>query len=246
MNKIIAIIPARSGSKGVKDKNIIQLNDKPLIAYSIMAALRSNLISRVIVSTDSVAYSDIAKEWGAEVPFIRPRNISLDASTDLEFLTHAINWLQRNDNYIPEYIVHLRPTTPLRLVSNIDEAINQMINNNQYTALRSAHLMSESSYKSFEIKEKKLIGVCSDSFDVEKLNMNRQNFPKTYDANGYVDVLRTSTILNKGVVHGDKVMAYITERTYEIDEPSDIDFLEYYVKKEVRYYNNLFCEKPDR
>ena len=115
MNDIIAIIPARSGSKSLMDKNIKLLSGHPLIAYSIAAAKLSKGIDRIIVSTNSEKYADIARQYGAEVPFIRPDRYSTDTSTDRDFLIHAMKWLKENEDTLPEYWVHLRPTTPLRI-----------------------------------------------------------------------------------------------------------------------------------
>ena len=124
---IVALIPARSGSKGVPNKNIRYLGDVPLIAYSIIAALKSTLIDRVIVSTDSEEYADIARNYGAEVPFIRPAEISGDTATDLQLFEHAISWFEKNENLVPQYFVHLRPTTPLRDPRIIDDAIKNKV-----------------------------------------------------------------------------------------------------------------------
>ena len=119
---IVAIIPARSGSKSLQDKNIALLSGHPLIAYSITAAKCSALIKRVIVSTDSERYASIAVQYGAEVPFLRPAEFSTDNSTDRDFLVHAMSWLEQNKQIRPEYWVHLRPTTPLRDPKIIDNA----------------------------------------------------------------------------------------------------------------------------
>ena len=110
---VVAIIPARSGSKGVKNKNVRCLQGYPMISYSIVAARMSNSINRVIVSTDSERYGRIAQYYGAEVPFLRPAELALDMSSDIEFMEHAINWLYENEGFVPEYFVHLRPTYPL-------------------------------------------------------------------------------------------------------------------------------------
>ena len=127
MNNIIAIIPARSGSKSITDKNIKLLSGHPLIAYSIAAAKLSKKIERVIVSTDSKEYADIAKQYGAETPFIRPDEYSTDVSKDKDFLVHAMNWFKESESCSPEYWVHLRPTTPLRTVKVVDNAINETV-----------------------------------------------------------------------------------------------------------------------
>ncbi len=190
----IAVIPARSGSKGVIDKNIKLLDNKPLLAYSILSAKCAKNIDKVFLSTDSQKYAEVAKEYGIEVPFLRPEKISRDNSTDYQCFEHLLDWLKENGEDIPEFIVHLRPTTPFRNTKLIDKAIDIMKKSNA-NALRSVHEMSESAYKSLEIENNLLKGLENDSFDMEIANMPRQHFKKTYQGNGLVDVLRTSFIL---------------------------------------------------
>ena len=238
---VYAIIPARSGSKGVPDKNIRLLGDHPLIAYSIKAALKANSVSRVIVSTDSEQYADIARSFGAETPFLRPGNISWDKSTDIEFFDHAIDWFDQNEGTVPEYFVHLRPTTPLRSPRVIDEAVACFLSSSN-TSLRSVHRMSESAYKAFELKDETLIRICGAGTNLDASNLGRQHYPETYDANGYVDVVRTRLLVESRKLHGDKVSAFITERTYEIDEMTDIEFLEFILTKKQAIVDELFSD----
>ncbi|MBU1086369.1 MAG: acylneuraminate cytidylyltransferase family protein [Candidatus Omnitrophica bacterium] len=240
MGKILAIIPARSGSKGVTDKNIRFLGGYPLIAYSIAVAKLVKNIERIIVSTDSQEYADIAKDYGAEVPFLRPSLIAGDKSGDYDFLKHAIDWLQEKEGYRPEYIVHLRPTTPFREAHYIEGAIEAIKKDTTATALRSLHEMSESAYKTFEIENGYMKSVFSGRFDIEASNLPRQMVKTTYDANGYVDVVRTSYILEHEKIHGDKVIAYITPRAYEVDTPEDFEYLEYLINKNPMLVKNLF------
>jgi len=242
MEDVVAIIPARSGSKGVPDKNIRPLAERPLIAYSIAAAQKSSVIERVIVSTDSEDYARIARDYGAEVPFLRPADLAGDRATDTQFFKHAIDWLKENEGYVPKYFAHLRPTTPLRNPQVVDDALLTFIDSD-YTALRSVHKMTESSYKSFEIRDNKLKGICDGGFDIEAANLARQSFPDTFDANGYIDVVRSEMVDKKGIVHGDKVYAYLTDRAHEIDEISDLDFLEYMIKKFPEIAEILFLQK---
>ncbi|MDG1156228.1 MAG: acylneuraminate cytidylyltransferase family protein [Litorivicinaceae bacterium] len=236
---VYAIIPARSGSKGVPDKNIRVLGNFPLISYSIKAALKAKSISRVIVSTDSKRYSDIACSYGAETPFLRPRKISGDRSTDNEFFEHAIDWFNQNEGVVPEYFVHLRPTTPLRSPRVIDDAVECFLASSN-TALRSAHLMPESAYKAFEIRENMLIRLCGAGTNLDASNLGRQMYPETYKANGYVDVVRTELILKNRKIHGDNVLAFITNQSYEIDEASDIEYLEFLLTKNQITVKELF------
>jgi len=239
MSNIVAIIPARSGSKGVPDKNINNICGNPLIAYSITAAIKSSMIDRVIVSTDSQVYAKIAEDFGAEVPFIRPDNISQDGSTDIEFFKHTIDWLKRNEGKVPSYFVHLRPTTPLRDPGIIDKAIRTFIKSD-CSSLRSVHKMSESAYKMFEVKKNILYRMCGQSADLDASNLGRQNYPVTYNANGYVDIIRTSLIVNHDQLHGNNVYAFLTNLAYEIDEISDIDFVEYMLKTNMNMVDRLF------
>jgi CMP-N,N'-diacetyllegionaminic acid synthase len=242
MKDIVALIPARSGSKGVPNKNIRLLSGIPLIAYSIAVALKSDLIDRVIVSTDSEEYAQISRGYGAEAPFLRPTDISGDTATDTQWISHAIEWFKQSEGYIPQYFVHLRPTTPLRDPSVVDDAIRGFVGNKEYTALLSAHKMSESSYKTFEMEDGKFKRLCDGGFDIERANLARQSFPVTYNANGYVDVIRSELVQSCGQVHGDSVQAYVTETTYEVDEPREFDFLEHVIAKMPGYRASLFEE----
>jgi len=236
--EVYALIPARSGSKGVPDKNIMNLMGYPLIAYSIAAAKECPAISRVIVTTDSEEYAEIALEYGAEVPFIRPRDISGDRATDVQFFQHAINWFRQEEGEVPEYFAHLRPTTPIRYPNVINKAVEEFINS-QNSALRSVHPMSDTSYKTFEIENEKLKILCNGGFDIESTNLPRQSFPVTYNPNGYIDVVRTSMI-DKGLIHGNNVKAFITKATYEIDEIIDFNFIEFMIHKNSDVLKILF------
>jgi len=240
MVDVVAVIPARSGSKGVVDKNIKLLAGQPLIAYSIAAARLASSIDRIIVSTDSEEYADIALEYGAEVPFLRPDEISSDTSTDYDFVRHLLDWMKENEGYQPEYLVHLRPTTPLREPRYIDAAIEQMKQDDSATALRSVHEMSESAYKAFEIERDYLKSIGSGSFDLEASNAPRQKFKKTYQPNGYIDIIKTTYIIENNKLHGDHVAAFVTPYVVEVDTSDDFDYLEYQVAKKPAIVKNLF------
>lgn len=237
---VYALIPARSGSKGVPNKNIRKLGDYSLLHWSIAAALKSSCIDRVIVSTDSVEYADEAKKIGAEVPFIRPKEISGDKSNDYEFIKHALDFFD-DENTTPEYIVHLRPTTPLRSPLLICEAISIFIKNINATSLRSVHEMGESAYKTFEIAlggQLKKIG--SDNTEIDSANIARQQFPTTYVANGYVDVLSTNFIRKFSMMHGNHVLPFITPVSYEVDTEDDFSMLEHQMQKNKTLIDRIF------
>ena len=240
MANIVAVIPARSGSKSVGNKNIKLLGGHPLIAYSIAAAKLTSGIDRIIVSTDSVEYASIAREYGAEVPFLRPPEISGDNSTDYEWIKHALDWMQNEEDFVPSYIVHLRPTTPLREPIYIGKAIECLKQDNIATALRSSHEMTQSSYKTFEIDRGYYKCLCTGSLDLDEANRPRQEFKKTYDPNGYVDVYKTHYIMENGKILGDRVLAYITPRITEVDTLEEFDFLEYQVYKNPTLVSRFF------
>ena len=238
--KIISVIPARSGSKGVPDKNIKELSGKPLLAYSIVAAQKASLIDRIIVSTDSDKYAFLAKEYRAEIPFLRPSEYSGDKSTDYDFVKHLLDWLADNENTLPEYIVHLRPTTPFRNPDVLDDAIKKFIINEKATSLRSAHKMTETAYKQFELDDKYFKTICTGNFDLDDANNSRQSFAATYAPNGYVDILKTSHILSKKLLHGKRVMGYITDYTTEVDTEEDFEFLEWQINNNNKLVKTLF------
>ena len=237
-NKIYALIPARSGSKGIINKNIIDIGGHPLIAYSILAAKQCSSIARVIVSTDSEEYAEIALKYGAEVPFLRPQKIADNNSTDLQFFQHSIEYFRQQENGAPDYFAHLRPTSPLRNPEIIDKAIKGFLKSH-YSALRSVHKMSETSYKTFEIEKQKLKTICGGSFDIESTNLPRQTFPITYNPNGYIDIIRTSMI-DEGLIHGNNVHAFVTEFINDIDEQDDVDFLKFIVNKNPKIVEKFF------
>jgi CMP-N,N'-diacetyllegionaminic acid synthase len=240
MSQVIALIPARAGSKGVPNKNIRPLGGHPLIEWSIRACLKSTLIDRVIVSTDSPEYAQTCIRLGAEAPFLRPAEISGDRSTDYDFVVHALDWLGANGGE-PDYIVHIRPTTPFRDPALIDDAIRLFQTSRRATALRSVHEMSESAYKTFEVAaEGQLKRVGSDSTALDAANNARQQFPATYQANGYVDVLSTCFIRANGLIHGDWVVPFITPSVVEVDTEDDFAHLEYQLARAPGIAAQLF------
>lgn len=237
---IFAVIPARSGSKGVVNKNIRLLGDYPLIQWSIAACKASELIDRILVSTDSEAYADLSRRLGAEVPFLRPATISGDRSIDYDFIKHSLDWFSLNGGE-PDYIVHIRPTTPFRDPQMIDQAIIKFINHQQATSLRSVHPMSESAYKTLEIADGgQLKRLASNSTELDLANNARQSFPDTFIANGYVDVLSSSFIRQSKLIHGDFVLPFMTPPVNEVDTEADFLNLEVELKKHPEFIQRLF------
>lgn len=239
--EVISIIPARSGSKGITNKNLQEIGGKKLIDWSIKASLRTKNINRTLVSTDSQEYSNLALALGAEVPFLRPAEFATDSSPDLDFIRHAISKLAEEGTR-PDLIVHLRPTTPFRDPHVIERAIQEFIKDGpKYSALRSVHEMSESAYKTLEIDPNgQLVRVFSSNQDIENSNMARQSFPKTYSPNGYVDVIATDFVEAENKIHGDRVKAFITERVIEVDDSTDLEFLNVSLQMNHVPYEKVF------
>lgn len=236
---VLALVGARSGSKGVPDKNVRPLAGHPLLAWSVTCARRCDMIDRVILSTDSEEYAGVGRRYGAEVPFLRPRELAADQSVDTDFVVHALDWLA-NRGEEPEFVVHLRPTTPLRRPAIVDEAVDAFRTAAYATALRSVHEMAESAYKTFEIADGLLRAVGSTSGSVEDTNAPRQSFPVTYVGNGYVDVLRTASIRSSGMLHGERVVPHLTDVVPEIDGPADMKYLEYLAGESRDLVKELF------
>tara|TARA_B110000008_G_scaffold279379_1_gene326253 strand:- start:1941 stop:2666 length:726 start_codon:yes stop_codon:yes gene_type:complete len=227
MIDVIAIIPARSGSKTLVDKNIKLLNGHPLIAYSIAVAKLSKKINRVIVSTNSQNYATIAKHYGAEVPFIRPNEFSTDTSSDKDFLVHAMSWLKTNEGHTPEYWTHLRPTTPLRSIEVVDSAIDEIMQNRSATSLRSGHKAPESPLKWF-VKDKLYFKALIEGKDN---NLPKEEFEQVYIPDGFVDIVRASYVLNSKDIHGDKMIGYESPVCTEVDSSEEFDYINYQLDK---------------
>lgn len=228
---IYGIIPARGGSKGVPGKNIRLLGGYPLIAYSIAVSRLVKGISRTIVSTDSPEIAVIAKKYGAEVPFLRPAELAGDKSQDIEFVLHAINWFQQYEQKIPDYLVHLRPTTPLRDPLIIDRAITEIMNNSDATSLRSGHPAAESPFKWFLRDSDGYFKGILPEYSNDQINAPRQFFPTVYIPDGYVDVLKISFIIESHSLLGNKMIGFVSPVCSEVDTIEDFEFLEFELTK---------------
>ena len=228
-SETIAIILARAGSKGIKNKNIKRLNGKPLIAWSIKTCLQSKYIKKIVVSTDSKKYAKIEKKYGAHEVIMRPKNISKNSSVCIDAIIHTIKNLKYK-NF--DFVAHIRPTTPERNVKDIDNAIKAFKNSN-FSSLRTVHEMSESAYKSsLELFSKKQLKPMKNThFTMDDLNKPRQYFKKTFTPNGVVDIYRKKFILKNKKLFGNRVMAFKTKFTHEIDTIEQFRYIEYRLKK---------------
>lgn len=231
MIKNIAIIPARGGSKGVPKKNIKKLGNFSLIAYSIIACKLTNNIEKVVVSTDDKEIARIAIHYGASVPFIRPKNISNDKSTDLEFMNHAIKWFKNKKGYSAKNWIVIRPTTPLRDPNILDKSITYFNKNPQATSLVSVHPISETPAKMFGMNDGYLHGLSPFDPRPEYYILPRQEFPLTYSGNGYVDIVKTSTIEEMSSFYGPRMLGFETNDVGEVDTEEDFNRLEFNLDK---------------
>lgn len=222
--QILALIPARGGSKSIPRKNLIDIAGKPLIAWSIEHALAARRIGRVIVSTDDTEIAEVAVRYGAEVPFLRPAAYAADHSPDIDVFRHALEYLAEVEDALPEIVVHLRPTGPLRRPQDIDTAIELLLDRPDADALRSVSVVHQTPYKMWQLADDgtmepllRLPGV------PDCQSQPRQILPLAYHQNGYVDAMRPRAILEKNSMWGDKVLPFIVETgLLDLDYPEDI------------------------
>jgi N-acylneuraminate cytidylyltransferase len=217
--EVLAIIPARGGSKGIPRKNIRDFAGYPLITYSIAAGLQAEMVTRVIVSTDDEEIAAVAREYGAETPFYRPAELAQDNSTDLPLFEHALQWLKENENYHPDIVVQLRPTSPIRPPELVDDAIDQLIYNPDADCVRGVVIAGQNPHKMWRIDEitKRMTPLLTVEGIKEPYNAPRQILPSVYWQTGHIDAIRTSTILKKHSLTGDIILPLIIDSNYTVD-----------------------------
>lgn len=241
---VVAVIPARSGSKSVPDKNIRPIAGKPLLAWSIEHALLCDEIERVIVDTDSPHYAEIARDFGAETPFLRPRKFAQDTSTDLDVFRHHIDWMEKNEGRSADIFVHLRPTCPYRNVDDISRMIERLRANPEADSIRSLVEAEKTPYKMWRKKEGGVIRPVAVCEVKEAFNAPRQILPKTYLQNAAIDVFRRRTITDKNSMTGDVILGYEMDFFVDIDTEEEFRQAELFLllntpKKEMA--KKTFC-----
>ena len=245
--EILALIPARGGSKSIPRKNLLRVAGKPLIAYSIEQARAARNITRVIVSTDDPEIAQVARDCAAEVPFLRPPEFAQDLSPDLDVFRHALTWLEENENYTCELVVHLRPTGPVRRVELIDAALDLMRAHPEADSLRAVSLAEHTPYKMWRLEGEFLTPLLRLPGVPEPHSLPRQLLPKVYWQNGYVDVVRPRTILELNSMVGRKVLPFmIHDPILELDYPETIPQLEEALKQLARGEWGGPPPEPDR
>jgi CMP-N,N'-diacetyllegionaminic acid synthase len=219
--RIIAIIPARGGSKRVPKKNIRMFNGKPLIAWTIKQAKDCRLIDRTIVSTDSEEISQIAKEHGAEIPCLRPKKFAADDTSDLPVYQHMLEWLQDHEGYIPDIIVWLRPTAPLRTERDIEGSIGLLIET-KADWVRSVCLVDQHPYWMYTLNGNKLKPFMPE-IDIRDY-YRHQLLPSVYRINGAVDVTWRDVVMEKMLLYSGDMRAYIMPEERSIDIDTQLQF----------------------
>ena len=229
MVEVLAIIPARGGSKGLPGKNIKSLGGYSLIGYSIAAALNAKLVSRTVVTTDDPEIADKARDYGAEVPFLRPAEFAQDDTLDLPVFQHALNWFSDHEDYSPDIVVQLRPTSPFRPPELIDEAIQLLIDHPGASSVRGVVPSKENPFKMWMIEpDGKMVPLLATEFE-EPFNMPRQELPSSYWQTGHIDVIRAETIIN-GSMSGQEIYSYIIDPLFSVD----LDNLQDWQRAEMR------------
>jgi len=229
--RILAIIPARGGSKRVPNKNIRLVGGKPLIAWTIETTLTSQDLDRIIVSTDDKNIADIARSYGAEVPFLRPAELAQDSVSDLPVYQHTLTWLAKQENYFPEVIVWLRPTAPLRLAEDIHNSV-RLLRETSADWVRSVTPVRHHPYWMIRLEDNKLKPFI-DGINIRDY-YQRQLLPPAYQFNGAVDVAWYETIMDKELLYSGDVRGYVMpdERSVDLDEEIDFTLLEIVLKQE--------------
>ncbi|HUV14932.1 MAG TPA: acylneuraminate cytidylyltransferase [Pelolinea sp.] len=223
--EILAIIPARGNSKSIHHKNIREFAGYPLIAFSIAAARQSAHVSRVIVSTDDAEIAQVAREYGAEVPFMRPVELAQDDTLDYPVIEHVLRWLVDNENYHPEFVMQLRPTSPIRPETMVDEAVKLMLSHPEADSVRGVVPSAQNPYKMWFIDVKgQMKPILNMDRIKEPYNAPRQDLPNTYWQTGHIDVIRVDMILEKKSLTGDIVLPLMVDPLYSVDIDTPLDW----------------------
>lgn len=245
MTEILALIPARGGSKGIPRKNIRNFAGYPLIAWSIAAGLQADSVSRVLVSTDDEEIAAVARDYGADTPFLRPAELAQDHTTDLPVFEQALKWLEDIEGYKPDIVIQLRPTSPIRPVGLIDDAVQILLNHPDADCVRGVVPAGQNPYKMwrFNGQDKPLNPLLSVDGIKEPYNAPRQILPPTYWQTGHIDVIRTTTISRKSSLTGDVIYPVVIDSRYTVDIDTLADWAKY---EAVIYQGGLDLVTPEK
>jgi len=226
--EVLALVPARGGSKSMPRKNLREVGGKPMVVHSIEHARQARAVTRVVLTTDDAEIADVGRKAGAEVPFMRPAESSRDLSTDYEFVRHALEWLRDNERYVPDLVVQLRPTTPVRDVRMIDRAVEALASRPDADSLRAVVSACFTPFKMWRLGGDGFLEALLALPGVdEPYNQPRQVLPEAYQQDGFLDITRPRTIFEQGSITGLKILPFFLDRVsididYE-DELSEAD-----------------------
>ncbi len=239
--RILGIIPARGGSKRVPRKNIKLLAGKPLIAYTIEASLNSSHIDKLIVSTDDIEIKKIAEQYGAESPYLRPAELAADDTPDQPVFRHALEWLKESEDYEPDIVVSLRPTTPFKTGKIIDSVIRKMVDTNAdivrtMTRVEGVH----HPYWMYKITENETVLPFDDNIDIGRYYQS-QLLPPVYRINGVVDAYKRHVIYGGNILDHHYMKAIVISEKESIDIDTEHDFMicEYLLKENKNCKENI-------
>jgi N-acylneuraminate cytidylyltransferase len=244
MTEILALIPARGGSKGIPRKNIRSFAGHALIAWSIAAAKESSYVTRIIVSTDDEEIAAVAREYGAETPFLRPAELAQDNTTDLPVFEHALEWLGQHEGYQPEIVIQLRPTSPVRPKDCVDNAIDILREHEDADCVRGVVPAGQNPHKMWRFAgdDQPMKPLLEVEGIAEPYNAPRQILPPVYWQTGHIDAIRVATIRQKKSLRGDVIYPLVIDSRYTVD----IDNLSDWAKYEALADSGLPMVRPGR
>lgn len=225
--RVLGVVGARSGSKSIPHKNIRPLLGKPLMGWIIDAAKRSPYVTRLILSTDSPEYAEIGRRFGAETPFLRPAELASDTASDMDFLRHAVSWLEEHEGWKPDVVLRLPPTSPLCTTASINACVEHLINDPEATSARTITTAPKHPYKLWEIKgdtlhpfiPKEVTGLSEPS------GTARQFYNRAAYAHVDVVAVRRDVLMNNGLLTGPKVKFHLIKKEDAVDIDTEHDFL---------------------
>ncbi|AZR73887.1 acylneuraminate cytidylyltransferase [Anoxybacter fermentans] len=215
----LALILARGGSKGIPKKNIKILNGKPLLAYTIEEAKKSKFIDRVVLSTESEEIAEVGKRYGAEVPFMRPKELATDEASSIDAIIHALNWLKMNEDYWPKFTVLLQPTSPLRTVKDIDGAIEKLLEHNA-ESLVSLCEVDKHPFWLKKIIDNRVVPYTEEGQHITR----RQDLPKVYSLNGAIFIAESILLVKERSFYVGRTIPYIMPKERSVDIDNIIDW----------------------
>ncbi len=221
--RVLGIIPARGGSKRVLRKNIRRLAGKPLIAYTIEAALNSENIDRLIVTTDDDEIAVISREYGASVPFMRPHNLAEDTTPDQPVFKHSLDWLRENDNYSPEIVLNLRPTTPFKTPQIIDEVIETIIDTRADIVRTMSRVEGVHHPYWMYLLDNGQASPYMKDLDVSSY-YQRQLLPPVYRINGVVDAIKSNLVYEGNILNSNNMRGVVISEKESVDIDTEFDF----------------------